>query len=67
MFVRSLPSALARLLVSCLILSSGACEPFTSAPIDPTSASQVFLIAVSPNRGSTGGGASVVVTGADSR
>lgn len=63
MFVRSLAAAIARSLVPCLLLISGGCEP----PVDPTHASEVFLTALSPNRGSTGGGAWVVVTGSGFR
>jgi hypothetical protein len=67
MFVPSLPTALARLLLPCLLLFSVGCELFTSPTGDPTPAQEILLTAVSPNRGSTGGGSSVVVTGSGFR
>jgi hypothetical protein len=65
MSVRSVPPVLVRSLVASLLLISVGCEPFTSPA--PESADKILLSAITPNRGATGGGASVSITGSGFR
>ena len=65
MSVRSAPPALVRSFIASLVLISVGCEPFTSP--SPDSAEEILLTAITPNRGATGGGAAVAITGSGFR